>query len=33
MIKTLIIGGYIVHKIWWKRQHKERVISWQKFWA
>lgn len=25
MIKTIIIGTYICHKIWWKRTHKQRV--------
>jgi hypothetical protein len=31
MIKTLIIGTYICHKIYWKRTHKQRVIKWDKF--
>ncbi|QKE72638.1 hypothetical protein HPK19_07390 [Arthrobacter citreus] len=25
MIKSIIIGGYICHKIWWKRVNKQRV--------
>ena len=31
MIKTAIITAYIVHKIYWKRTHKERTIKWAKF--
>ncbi len=30
-MKTLIIGCYIVHKIWWKRHHKERKVDWNGF--
>lgn len=25
MIKSIVIGCYIVHKIWWKRTNKPRV--------
>lgn len=31
MVKTIIIGCYIAHKIWWKRTHKERTVKWNKF--
>jgi hypothetical protein len=31
MIKTLIIGAYIGHKIWWKRQNKVRVVRFSTF--
>jgi hypothetical protein len=31
MIKTLVIGCYIAHKIYWKKTHKERTIKWVRF--
>lgn len=31
MVKTLIISCYVIHKIYWKRTHKERTIKWIKF--
>jgi hypothetical protein len=30
-MKTLIICCYIAHKVWWKRNHAERKVSWEKF--
>lgn len=31
MVKTIIITGYICHKIYWKIKHKERTIKWNRF--
>lgn len=31
MVKWTIIGCYVVHKIWWKRVHSQRVVKWQDF--
>ena len=31
MIKMMIIGCYVIHKIHWKKTHKERKVSWNKF--
>jgi hypothetical protein len=31
MIKTVIICCYVIHKIYWKRTHKERKVGWDKF--
>jgi hypothetical protein len=31
MIKTLIIGAYVAHKIWWKRQNRQVTIAFKTF--
>lgn len=31
MIKYTIITAYIIHKIHWKRKHRERIIKWNNF--
>jgi hypothetical protein len=31
ILKTIIIGAYITHKIYWKRTHKQRHIKWDRF--
>jgi len=31
MTKTIIITLYVLHKIYWKRTHKERKVAWDKF--
>jgi hypothetical protein len=31
MIKFLIIGAYIGHKVYWKKAHKQRVMKWEVF--
>lgn len=33
MIKMIIIGAYVCHKVYWKRTHKEQKIGWNKFFA
>lgn len=33
MIKTIIIGAYIAHKVYWKRTHVERSVKWNTFFA
>jgi hypothetical protein len=33
MIKMIIIGSYIAHKVYWKRTHRENTIKWNKFFA
>jgi hypothetical protein len=27
MIKMIIIGCYVAHKVWWKRQHRTMVVK------
>lgn len=31
MIKFLIIGMYVAHKVYWKRSHREVTIEWEDF--
>lgn len=31
MIKMIIIGAYVCHKIYWKRQNKTRSVKWAGF--
>jgi hypothetical protein len=31
MIKTFVISAYVIHKIWWKRTHRERKVDWKTF--
>lgn len=31
MVKTIIIGAYICHKIYWKRTNKIKLIAFDKF--
>lgn len=31
MIKMIIIGAYICHKIYWKRTHRTRKVKWEGF--
>jgi hypothetical protein len=33
MIKMIIIGAYVCHKIHWKKTHKECKVNWNKFFA
>jgi hypothetical protein len=28
MVKTIIIGCYIIHKIYWSRKHKVVKVEW-----
>lgn len=31
MVKIAIIGAYVIHKVYWKRQHRESNIKWNTF--
>jgi hypothetical protein len=31
MIKFLIIGTYVAHKVYWKRTNRMNTIEWKKF--
>lgn len=30
-MKMTIITLYIIHKVYWKMKHKEKIVKWNKF--
>lgn len=31
IIKSIVIGCYVAHKVYWKRTHREQTMKWSKF--